>query len=425
MSRLRWKLGSAMLLVSILVLGGHALMVKAQAGQTSDGEYAIKLDSTTNRNVVYRVADDAEWYRLPTTSGELFLSTDGTYAAECVHLVDSSYRPRDVVVQFYRTGSPITGLRLNDLLQRVKNMQREGTHSRWGLCTGFTSGSSFEIITVESQRILYDPATGRRTESRGIWPPAKATPPTLPATVAATATTSPTTAPPPPASSYQPDEFCVNQEVDDFCDDFKDKVKPGWKQVRGKWEPRRYPVPGFKEWVLHQKSDLQREGNALMFYDNQVFSDANISTLIRMDLDFPQLAIDEDDLRIRRMRRIAGAGVVFRLQDENNYYMFRLAGEEGAVLGKMVNGEWHDLSNPRAIDFLNSNLRYRDQWYGLRIRLRGSRIECFITEQVEGQINVVEQAVVSLVDSTFSTGRVGLVTFEAKADFLFLWVEDL
>lgn len=125
------------------------------------------------------------------------------------------------------------------------------------------------------------------------------------------------------------------------------------------------------------------------------------------------------------MRRIAGAGLVFRLQDENNYYMFRLAGEEGAVLGKMVNGEWEDLRNPRAIDFLNSNLRYSDRLYGLRVRVRGNRIECFITESVEGQVDAVEQAVVSIVDTTFSTGRVGLVTFEAKADFLFVKVKEL
>jgi hypothetical protein len=86
--------------------------------------------------------------------------------------------------------------------------------------------------------------------------------------------------------------------------------------------------------------------------------------------------------------------------------MFRLAGEEGAVLGKMVDGQWQDLANPRAADFLSSLIRM-DTPYSLRVRAQGRRIQTWVNDR----------AVASLEDGSFTTGRVGLITFRTQAAF--------
>lgn len=212
---------------------------------------------------------------------------------------------------------------------------------------------------------------------------------------------------------------CLSADL--FCDPFNSYVA-GWKQVRGKWEYERV-LDG--DYVLHQKSDSSRERNALMYFDNLNIADVDISTAVNMDFDFPQVAIAEDEPRIRRLRRVAGAGIVFRLQDENNFYMFRTAGEEGMVLGKMVDGEWTDLANPRAEDYLTGKLGYAG-WYGLRVRVRAERIQCWIVELATEAGWPVEraQAVVSVRDNTFSTGRTGLATFEVRSKFSFFRLEE-
>jgi hypothetical protein len=88
--------------------------------------------------------------------------------------------------------------------------------------------------------------------------------------------------------------------------------------------------------------------------------------------------------------------------------MFRLAGEEGAVLGKMVDGEWIDIANPRSANFLPERVKFsRANWYRLKVDAYGSRIVCYINDSV----------VVSRTDTTFSLGNFGLVTFKTKADF--------
>jgi hypothetical protein len=122
--------------------------------------------------------------------------------------------------------------------------------------------------------------------------------------------------------------------------------------------------------------------------------------------DLPQFTTAADQELLRTKRQIAGAGIVFRYQDENNFYLFRTAGEDGLVLGKMVNGEWHDLANPRAADFAGVLLKM-DAPYNLRVRVAGKAIQCWIADK----------AVANLDDTSFSTGRVGVSTFRSKATF--------
>lgn len=182
-----------------------------------------------------------------------------------------------------------------------------------------------------------------------------------------------------------------------LADDFN-QYNPQWRTVRGQW--------AVQDGSAIQVRDDAREQNAIMYFDPLIVADAEVATAVKMSATLPQFPTPEDGARINELRRIAGAGLVFRYQDENNFYMFRLAGEDGAVLGKMVDGQWQDIVNPRAADFGGALIKM-DTEYALRVRVQGRRIECWINGR----------AVANLEDSSFSTGRVGLVTFRTRAAF--------
>lgn len=189
-----------------------------------------------------------------------------------------------------------------------------------------------------------------------------------------------------------------------LAEDF-DKYDPHWRQVRGQW--------ALVDGNLLQARDDARELNAMMYFDPINVADAEISTEVSVIHDMPQIltAGDADLLAIKR--RVAGAGLVFRYQDENNFYMFRTAGEEGVVLGKVIDGQWHELANPRAADFAGLLLK-SDTPYRLRVRAVGSRIQAWIGDK----------AVANVVDDSLGTGRIGLATFRSKASFSTLRVVE-
>jgi hypothetical protein len=184
-----------------------------------------------------------------------------------------------------------------------------------------------------------------------------------------------------------------------------DQYSPQWRQVRGQW--------GVQGGMAMQARDDSREMNTIMFFEPLTIADAEIATSARMTARLPQFPTAADAELIEARRSIAGAGLVFRYQDENNFYMFRLAGEEGAVLGKMQDGQWRDLANPRAADFGGSRIQM-DTPYEIRVRVQGQRIQCWVNNR----------AVANLEDATFSTGRVGLVTFRTQAAFDYIRVVE-
>lgn len=192
-----------------------------------------------------------------------------------------------------------------------------------------------------------------------------------------------------------------------FEDDFA-AYNPVWRQVRGHW--------AVQNGSLMQLKDDAREANALTFVENVTVSNAEIRTLVTTGSKMPQYqtATPEDQDLVRTKRFIAGAGVIFRFVDDNNYYMFRLAGEEGAVLGKMKNGQWYDLANPRAADFAGGRLKEGNE-YELRVKIQGDRIQCWVNDR----------AVSNLQDADFSTGRVGLVAFRSQAAFAAIRVVEV
>ncbi len=189
-----------------------------------------------------------------------------------------------------------------------------------------------------------------------------------------------------------------------FVDEFSE-AKGEWQQLSGIWELR----SGF----LSQTSDDPRKLNTIKYIQTPRVSDATIETQLRVVPYRPSQWTDSpaDEDRKRNIRYIIGAGIIFRMKDPDNFYMFRLAGEEGAVLGRMVDGSWNeaDLCNPRVLDFLRGDrIGFRaDNWYRLKVEAYANRFTTYINDE----------PVCSVVDNTFELGHVGLVTFKTAADF--------
>jgi hypothetical protein len=184
-----------------------------------------------------------------------------------------------------------------------------------------------------------------------------------------------------------------------------DSYDPHWRQVRGQW--------ALVDGNLLQARDDARELNSMMFFDPLNVGDAEITTEVSIIHDMPQILTAGDEELLATKRRVAGAGLVFRYQDENNFYLFRTAGEEGVVLGKVIDGQWHELANPRAADFAGLLLK-SDTPYRLRVRVVGNRIQAWIGDR----------AVVNVQDDSLGTGRIGLATFRSKASFTALRVVE-
>jgi hypothetical protein len=214
----------------------------------------------------------------------------------------------------------------------------------------------------------------------------------------------PSTAPGTPGLAEDPDTATAAGGDVIFNDDF-DYSKPEWQQVGGFWET--------SNGLALQKTDDPRTLNAIRYIKTPRISDATIETELRVRPYWPTQFTDSDaDRQLQHnIRYIVGGGIVFRMKDPDNFYMFRLAGEEGAVLGRMVGGEWFDIENPRVRDFLEGfRLGFRDTTYKLRVEIYANRIKCYINGE----------PVVNTVDNTFSLGHVGLVTFKTAAEFEYL-----
>lgn len=383
------------LLLGLAVAAGLAAAARPAAAQATSTNARIRVEQTGDRLAVFGAGsgrDTQPLYTLPADLDHVVVSADGRYAASCRYGSRGGLRPKDPVISVYRDGYPYRTVTLDEVLERPKRVRTGGRQLAWGECLGFADDQHLELTTIENRRSFLDVAGG-------LWHRA----------LRAVGIDASTAAPPPTESRAEdtPYDPCGVPHL--LCDRFDSEV-PGWRQFHGRWER--------DNGIVTQRSQLEREGNALMYFGNLSIADAEVEVVLRMEFTAPLIEIQEDNPRFRRLRQIAGAGVVFRLRDENNFYMFRLAGEQGAVLGKMVDGEWTDLATPRAADYLNEPLRY-GQFYRLRVVVEEDRIQCWITElSKEGdRIKGREQAVINYRDDTFTTGYAGLVTFQVGAVF--------
>ena len=139
-----------------------------------------------------------------------------------------------------------------------------------------------------------------------------------------------------PAPRLVPPNAPVASAEHVLLDETFQSYSPDLRQVRGHW--------AVTSGRLLQTRDDMRDLNTVLFYDPLSVSDAEITADAAMLSDMPQFPIADDAELLRTRRQVGGAGIVFRYQDENNFYLFRLAGEDGVVLGKVVDGAWHQLA---------------------------------------------------------------------------------
>lgn len=109
-----------------------------------------------------------------------------------------------------------------------------------------------------------------------------------------------------------------------------------------------------------------------------------------------------------RLRLVSGrteqmAGLVFRLQDEKNFYVVRLSGRGNVRFYKFVNGE--------RTDPIGNDVPIRmGQWYELTVKATANRIEVFL----DGR-----SVIPTLTDNSFTVGKIGFMTkSDALSEFM-------
>lgn len=116
----------------------------------------------------------------------------------------------------------------------------------------------------------------------------------------------------------------------------------------------------------------------------------------------------DDPLREIEARWASGAGIVFGHQGDGDFSLFRLAGREGAVVGRREGGEWlvPDPCAVRLADLLpTADPAGDDGWRVLRLELRDG-----------AAVASIDGVAVCRVDAP-AAGRVGVAAFKADVDF--------
>jgi hypothetical protein len=200
----------------------------------------------------------------------------------------------------------------------------------------------------------------------------------------------------------------------DFSQDAIDESPPGFLSlVTGDGEPAHWkvidvPVPPIlapleanapgntaKRAVLSVQSfNLDENHFPVLLYTNEIFSDFTLTT---------------------RFKLVGGivepsAGVVFRAQDESNYYVVRASAEGNLLWYRVVGGQSYT-----ALGIGVKLPMEKDTWRELRVECVGSQIRCYL----DGRLAIppgrpgAPTGDLAINDTTFSHGKVG---FWTKAD---------
>ncbi len=200
----------------------------------------------------------------------------------------------------------------------------------------------------------------------------------------------------------------------DFSQDAVDQPPPGFLSlVTGRGEPAQWKVvneqvppmlaplepnaPGntAQRSVLSVQSfNLDENHFPVLLYTNEIFSDFTLTTRFKLAGGIVE----------------PSAGVVFRAQDQSNYYVVRASAEGNLLWYRVVGGQSYaglgiGVKVPMA----------RDVWRELRIECAGSRMRCYL----DGRLAIPPARPgaptndLAINDTTFSRGKIG---FWTKAD---------
>lgn len=144
-------------------------------------------------------------------------------------------------------------------------------------------------------------------------------------------------------------------------------------------------------WVVRAEADSQSQPNALCQVGSATFPaislDIKAYTDVIVKVDFKAISGQSDQ----------AAGIIFRIQDKDNYYIVRAnALENSVVIFKYVNGGRSEIKGG-SVNVANG------KWQTLRMEAKGDLLRGYLND-----VLIVEAS-----DSTFSSGGVGLWT---KAD---------
>ncbi len=178
-------------------------------------------------------------------------------------------------------------------------------------------------------------------------------------------------------SDFDPEELFA-KELWNFDEDPPGSLPEGAEAFSGTWEVR--PEPG----APTEPNALCQTGEAE--FPALVLSDAEYTDLA-LTTSFEPISGEEDQ----------AAGLIFRVQDEDNYYIVRAnALEDNVAIYKYVNGRRSELESESA-------RLEPGEWGELRVEVVGDRIRALLNKK----------EVVEATDDEFTAGRVGLWT---KAD---------
>jgi len=194
----------------------------------------------------------------------------------------------------------------------------------------------------------------------------------------------------------------VDQQPPGFVSFVTGGGEPGrWKVVEEKVPPILAPIepnaPGntaVRAVLSVQSFNVGEDQCPVLLFTNEIFNDFTLTTRIKISGGI----VDPS------------AGVVFRAQDQNNYYVVRASTEGNLLWYKVVGGQSYQSGGigvkvPIA----------KDVWRELRIECAGDQIRCYL----DGRLAIPPARAgaptndLAINDTTFSHGRVG---FWSKAD---------
>lgn len=145
------------------------------------------------------------------------------------------------------------------------------------------------------------------------------------------------------------------------------------------------------KWVVRAEADAPTPPNAFCQIETAQFPALTLGDAVYTDVivaaQFKPISGNSDQ----------AAGIIFRVQDQDNYYILRANALENNVnLYKYARGQRSDLKD-------GSAQVVSGRWQGLRAEVIGNHIRGFLNNQLVVEVN----------DDTYQAGRVGLWT---KAD---------
>jgi hypothetical protein len=164
----------------------------------------------------------------------------------------------------------------------------------------------------------------------------------------------------------------------DFDHENTGSIAKGWTNVSGKWVIDQYGTNR----VLAQTAQNKGMNFNVIVFDNAMLKDVELS------VDILAISGNEDQ----------GGGLVWRYQDEDNYYIVRFNPlESNYRLYKVENGKRIQLASAKA-----STLE--GKWFSVKVVMNGNEIRC----------SLGEQELLSETDDTFTNA--GKTGFWTKAD---------